>query len=67
MSSLGSTGTDGTADSSTSALSSSFKNLLGSLGVDSSDSGTKLGQFLRTLSAKLESSGPSGNLVNTTA
>jgi hypothetical protein len=72
IASFGSTSADSTSSSATVAsatsdLSSSFKNLLGSLGVDSADSGAKLGQFLQTLSAKLESSGPSGNLVNTTA
>lgn len=68
---IASLGTDDTAaitsDSSTSNLDSSFKNLLGALGVDSADSGSKRSQFLQTLSAKLESSGPAGNLVNTLA
>jgi hypothetical protein len=82
IASLGSTSTDGTASSATAAdatstaatatgatseLAGSFKNLLGALGVDSANSSAKLGQFLQTLSSKLESSGPSGNLVNTTA
>lgn len=67
IASLGSASTDATAASSTADLAGSFKNLLGALGVDSADSGAKLGQFLQTLSAKLESSGPSGNLVSTTA
>ena len=65
----GTTSTDSTtgADSTTSGLTASFKNLLGALGVDSADASSKLGQFLQTLSAKLDSSGPSGNLINTTA
>ena len=70
ISSLESSSTDSTTDSTSSAstdLAASFKNLLGALGVDSADSGSKLGQFLQTLSAKLETSGPSGNLINTTA
>jgi hypothetical protein len=67
IASLGSTGTDSTTSGATSDLSSSFKNLLGALGADGSDSSAKLGQFLQTLSSKLESSGPAGNLVNTTA
>ncbi|HEU4372772.1 MAG TPA: hypothetical protein VFS02_04735 [Telluria sp.] len=67
IASLGSTSADSTPSSATADLSSSFKNLLGSLGADGTDSGAKLGQFLQTLSSKLESSGPSGNLVNTTA
>lgn len=77
IASLGSTGTDSTASAATTAsattasatadLSNSFKNLLGALGADSSGASAKLGQFLQTLSSKLESSGPSGNLVNTTA
>ena len=54
-------------DSSATALQSSFESLLGSLGMDDSDAGTKLGQFLQTLSSKLEASGPSGNLINTSA
>lgn len=70
ISSLESSSTDSTTDGASSAstdLAASFKNLLGALGVDSADSGSKLGQFLQTLSAKLETSGPSGNLINTTA
>lgn len=58
----------GTASSdSASALESAFSNLLGALGLDSEDAGSKLGQFLETLAAKLDASGPSGNLINTTA
>jgi hypothetical protein len=70
ISSLGTTDTESTSDSTDSAgtdLAASFKNLLGALGMDSADSSSKLGQFLQTLSAKLETSGPSGNLINTTA
>ncbi|MES2150538.1 MAG: hypothetical protein V4508_12200 [Pseudomonadota bacterium] len=54
------------ADSSASdALGSSFKNLLTALGVDSSDSDSKLSAFLQALSGKLD--GASGNLINTSA
>lgn len=52
---------------SASSLESAFANLLGALGLDSADADTKLGQFLETLAGKLEASGPSGNLINTTA
>lgn len=56
---------DGT--DSTTALQSSFSSLLGSLGVDDTGASAKLGQFLQTLASKLEASGPSGNLINTSA
>jgi hypothetical protein len=68
--SLGSANTDstsGTEAGTSSGLSDSFKNLLGELGIDNTDAGSKLSQFLQTLSSRLESSGTSGNLVNTTA
>lgn len=52
---------------STGKLESSFGALLGALGLDSSDSSSKLGQFLQTLASKLDTSGPAGNLINTTA
>jgi hypothetical protein len=56
-----------TEDSATSTLQSSFASLLGSLGLDQSNAGSKLSEFLQTLSSKLEANGPSGNLINTTA
>ncbi|MDB5906372.1 MAG: hypothetical protein JWP34_486 [Massilia sp.] len=68
--SLGSANTDsasGTDAGTSSGVSDSFKNLLGELGIDNTDAGSKLSQFLQTLSSRLESSGTSGNLVNTTA
>lgn len=68
--SLGSANTDstsGTEASTSSGLTDSFKNLLGEPGIDNTEAGAKLSQFLQTLSARLESSGNSGNLVNTTA
>jgi hypothetical protein len=68
--SLGSANTDstsGTEAGTSSGLSDSFKNLLGELGIDNTDAGSKLSQFLQTLASRLESSGTSGNLVNTTA
>lgn len=58
----------GTGDSSTgTSLATSFKSLLGALGADSGDATSRLSQFLQTLSDKLSSSGPAGNLINTTA
>lgn len=46
---------------------SSFESLLGSLGLDASDASARLGEFMQNLAERLESSGPSGNLINTTA
>ncbi|MES2018484.1 MAG: hypothetical protein V4484_18500 [Pseudomonadota bacterium] len=63
---IDSTGDDD-ATSATSALEQSFASLLASLGLDSDEAGSKLGQFLQSLASKLEASGPSGNLINTTA
>ena len=59
---------DSTGDSSaTGTLKDSFASLLGSLGLDQSEATSKLGDFLKTLSSKLEANGPSGNLINTSA
>lgn len=54
-------------DSDSGALATSFASLLSSLGLDSSAAGDKLGAFLDSLAARLDASGPSGNLINTTA
>lgn len=56
-----------TADTSVTALQSSFKSLLTALGGDGADADSKLSSFLQTLSARLPSAGSSGNLINTTA
>jgi hypothetical protein len=57
----------GEAGASVSALQSSFKDLLASLGGDGGDADAKLSGFLQALAAKLPSAGSAGNLIDTTA
>jgi hypothetical protein len=59
--------TDTDTESVGTKLASSFGTLLGALGLDSTDSASKLGQFLQSLATRLETAGPAGNLINTSA
>lgn len=55
------------ATSESPSLEASLSSLLESLGVENSDGGTKLANFLQALADKLPESGSSGNLINTIA
>jgi hypothetical protein len=64
-SSTDSTSDSNTSDTSLSGLEQSFSTLLNALGGSSGT--TTLESFLETLSSKLQSNGPSGNVINTQA